>query len=256
MMETTKGTPDLLPEQIKQLTPEELIQQFKGFLYKIIGNYAQECQRVVFADKEDLYQAAVIGLMNAQRLYDPEGCKVSFMQHAYRKILREIHKALGIQYVLEGGQYHYERVPTLASLDQPLSEDTSTTLGETIPDTGETIEEAAERTETAEVIRKTINRLPVKEREVMKAVFLDNKDGKEAAAALGITYAALNGRKHSAYTKLRRILEKRDLYNAHHIGVKEYNRTWTSEVEKEALYNEEISRGIANIFKGDLDTQG
>jgi len=248
--EPRKKAKELTPEEIKQLTPEQVTEQYKRLVWKIANKFSAECKRAVYCDISDLAQAGMIGLLRAHESYNPETCEVGFMTHAAQKILTEILAALNIGYRYNNGESYYIREPTLLRLDQPINAETDITMGDLIPDTGETVEEQGEKAAMAAAIRDAVQRLPEQQREIICKVYLEEQMGHDVARELGISYATLNGRKHLAFNRLRRILESKGLRPDHHVGLQEFSRTWTSETELAVLNHERLSTALTELAAG------
>ena len=105
-----------VPEQIKAMSPEELLKQFERLKFRAAKRFIKTVERLVWIDAEDVYQVADIALLKAQQTYEPTE-EASFMTYAYRFIEWEIMKALKIR--CDGNGYKIE--PITVSLDEPIN---------------------------------------------------------------------------------------------------------------------------------------
>ena len=136
----------------------------------------------------------------------------------------------------------------IGSLDAPITKEDSGTIGELIG-SGENMEEdiinRLDRGKAWENLLESIEALPESQRTVVKMKYIDGMKQKEIAEVLGVSVNTVNRCDHNATGRLRR-QESRTWHRyystiylkaavGHHVGVKAFQNTWTSEVEREAL---------------------
>ena len=66
----------------------DIVKSYKKLIYSIIKEYCNEY------NKEDLYQAGLLGLIKASKTYDKEKSNAKFSSFAYKSILGEVLKYL------------------------------------------------------------------------------------------------------------------------------------------------------------------
>jgi RNA polymerase sigma-70 factor (ECF subfamily) len=93
----------------------------------------------------------------------------------------------------------------LISIDAPLGDDDGAPFAMDLPHSGPTPEEAYSAIESAEFLRRQIDRLPKSGRSVFEKLYLEHLSMKQTAEILGISVAA---------TKSRALRARRDLRKA------------------------------------------
>ena len=136
----------------------------------------------------------------------------------------------------------------IGSLDAPITKEDSETIGELIG-SGENMEEdiinRLDKEKAWKNLLESIEALPENQRIVVKMKYIDGMKQKEIAEVLGVSVNTVNRCDHNATGRLRR-QESRTWHRyystiylkaavGHHVGVKAFQNTWTSEVEREAL---------------------
>ena len=157
------------PEQIKAMSPEELLKQFERLKFRAAKRFIKTVERLVWIDAEDVYQVADIALLKAQQTYEPTE-EASFMTYAYRFIEWEIMKALKIR--CDGNGYKIE--PITVSLDEPINEDGDITRGDTIPSNETPLPEQMETREIVSRVRTAVDALPEDQGEIIKRRYLND----------------------------------------------------------------------------------
>ena len=205
---------------------------------KIANKYAGLARESGICDIEDIKQAGMIGLLEAQRCFDPQHENASFMSYSMRCIISAIVSQFGYQ---DPDRYRPKLPPVY--LDQPLADETDDSLLDTVEDPDilpfdEPIIEEETRAETAEAVHAAVDRLKnTKQREAIRRVYFDGQTKSEAAAAMGIQPKAFYNVEREARDKLRTDLRLKEYaIPFFHIGVNRFNTTWTSATEAAVLW--------------------
>ena len=147
------------------------------------GRYSWAIERRNDIDREDLQQAAYLGILQARKPYKEErGGEVTLAGFYARK---EIRALLGIR---DG-----KLPPILESLDEPLNDETDDTRLDLIAD--ETVPEADAgllEEEKRQTVRDAVNRLAADQRAVVSLRFFKGKTYKVKTNAKGIAQKKLN----------------------------------------------------------------
>lgn len=202
-------------------------------------------------DIEDLQQAAFLGIMRANKVFDPE--KASFGTYAGFYARKEIRSLLGIK--------HGKIPPILQSLDEPLNDDTDDTrldllADETIPDPDEALIDADRR----QTVRDAVNRLQEDQRAVVSLHFFEGKTYHQAADAMNIprdrvAHIVANARRNLRRDRYLRALaevNKKTNY-MHHVGVTHFHSTMTSAVEDIVIWRERMINKLLKAIEEDKD---
>lgn len=145
------------------------------------------------------------------------------------------------------------RMGQIQSIDEPLSEDADFSLVDTVSSDADMEEECIKRLDTAAMKKElwiAVDQLPVEQADVIRKRYQDSMTMKDAGNCLGITAETVRNLEGKAMRTLKmpHRCKKFKLYfeqyvsasAIHHVGVENFQRTWTSEVEREAL--KEIER--------------
>ena len=234
------------PEQIKAMSPEELLKQFERLKFKAAKRFIKTVERLVWIDAEDVYQVADIALLKAQQTYEPTE-EASFMTYAYRFIEWEIMKALKIRW--DGNGYKIE--PITVSLDEPINEDGDITRGDTIPSNETPLPEQMETREIVSRVRTAVDALPEDQEEVIRRRYLNDptESGAKIAEEKGVPVHIIAGKKDRAFKRLRKDLRDLQDLTPRHVGVRKFNTTWTSEPEQYVLAKESTLKRLEQEYK-------
>lgn len=223
--------------------PAAVIEQYEPYLQKLANRYIPALSLTGAVDMDDLVQVGRIAAVEAQQKYRPEDG--SFMNCLFYYVRKAMRCALGFN------NQTGESPAALVYLDQPLSTETETTLGEILTDPGavpldEPIEEEETRRETSEQIRAALDRMKSdKQREVITRVYINGQDRAAAAADMNIRTTALYALDRTGRQTLRRDYRLRKYAETVpfvHVGLSQYNTTWTSVVELLALRRLELEQ--------------
>lgn len=137
----------------------------------------------------------------------------------------------------------------IRSLDEPLGEDDAeTTLHDTLTDGSNNEEDIIKKLDTAAMSKElwaAVDSLPGNMPEVIRSRYKENKTLKETGESLGITIESVRQVQQKAERELRKPSKSKGFkpyYKQYlsgspllYVGVGEFNRTWTSSVEKAVL---------------------
>lgn len=202
------------------------------------GRYSWILERRNDLDRDDLKQAAFLGILEARKAYKEErGGEVTLAGFYARK---EIRALLGIR--------NGKLPPALESLDEPLNDETDDTRLDLIAD--ESIPEADAallEEEKRQTVRDAVNRLSADQRAVVTMRFFEGKTYPQTAAEMGITQDKAariwgNARRtlyRNRYLKALAEVNRRTPYLLG-VGVTRFNSTFTSAVEELVLLRERL----------------
>lgn len=208
------------------------ILKYESFIYKMIARYEN-------FDKEDLYQVAMIGLMNAQKNYNPDE-KTKFSTYAYYYVLGEINSYIRASNPvkvsqdllrLKGSLNHAKEIMTQRLKREPTTEELAIFLEEP----QEKIEEALLATSTVESLdyayseeennlynsfgqeekqmteevldlKNAIQTLPLEEQKLIIARYYEGLTQQETSESLGITQVQVSRKETKILKKLKTTL--------------------------------------------------
>lgn len=242
-------------EDIPSAEPEALIKQYNGLVYKVANRYLQLLSKQGYAEYDDLCQAGRIGLLTAKEKYDPSLGK-KFQNFAWDFINTEIKRALGFH----GESLSNQPVIPLYA-DQPINDESEDTLLDFIPDeTIETADDMIERIDRAEAVHEAVDKLCDSQKEIINLHYFQNKELSEIADIIGIEQRKVSTTQHSAILRLKddnklryRIMNGRDPYYVH-VGVGQFNQTWTSSTELGVIICEERENRMKKRLQAQIDS--
>ena len=140
------------------------------------------------------------------------------------------------------------RMGQIRSLSEPLGEDEDYTLADTVASSENLEENLARKIDREHMIQTVwieVDRLPENQAALLRWRFWEGKTLKETGEQMGISIEAARQLQNKAMRTLRfpkrcgRFRAYHEEYLApaavHHVGVKRFQETWTSEVEREVL---------------------
>ena len=228
-------TETIVDAEIPSADPSAVLIQYNGLVHSVMNRYSNLVSMIPAVDADDLEQAAKIGLLMAKSTYNPQQGK-SFCGWATWYIQKEIRRAIGFK-----GDCSPE---ITSSLDEPLSDDDpDATKGDMIPDTGDSVEDIVEQSDRAEAVHEAVDRLPANQSEVISMAYFERMTVDEIGTVMDLTDKEVKSTKQTALDRMQRdkTLRKRifiDPYNIH-VGIKAFNSTWISAVEKAVFLLEE-----------------
>lgn len=202
------------------------------------GRYSWVLEKRNDIDREDLQQAAFLGILEAQRAYKEERGGLTTLAGFYAR--NEIRALLGIK--------HGKLPPTLESLDEPLNDETEDTrldllADETLPE----IDAALLEDEKRQTVRDAVSKLAEEQRAVVELHFFEGKTYPQTAEEMNITptravtiwAAARRSLSRNRYLKALAEVNRSTPYLLG-VGVTRFNSTFTSAVEELVLLRERL----------------
>lgn len=202
------------------------------------GRYSWAIRARNDIDREDLQQAAYLGILKAQQ--EKEGEREGFATLAGFYARNEIRALLGIK--------NGKLPPVMESLDEPISEESDETRldlleDESLPEADAGLLEAEKR----QTVRDAVERLKPDQRAVVNMRFFQGMTYKETAAEMGVTPeraasiwdSARRNLSRDRYLKAVAEVNRRTPYLLG-VGVTRFNSTFTSAVEEIVLLRERL----------------
>ena len=225
---------------------DRLLEQNRGFIYKVARRYLQAATRNRSMDMEDLAQAACIGMIEAVPEWDAE--RGAFLTVAIYYMTCSIRQELGILTTKQ--RFENQQPPML--LSTPAGEDESADiLMDLIQDTtAADPQQAAERTDMQRIVRRAVANLPEKQCDVVQAYYLNGYSMAELSSLIGCGIEKAEQIKRIGIKALRSNKQLRLLwleYEAAAFTTRTYSawkNTHTSAVEAGAMRREQLRRSI------------
>ena len=188
--------------------------------------------------RDDLLQAAFLGMLAAVRSYQPE-------EGPFLPLFRACaERAFSEWSCCRTPKQRRDPLHRALSLDEPISADDpgGAVLGDLISSGRDEREEAEDRlfrAEISEAVRAAIGQLPVDQARTISLHFFGGLTMAKVAELTGTSWGTAAGRERRAFSRLRRrpdmIDLARELNLFHPVGVKQFRRTHTSSTERDAL---------------------
>lgn len=220
--------------------PTSVIEQYEPYLKSIAKKYTYVLNRSGAIGFDDLIQVGRIAIIDAQKRYEPDKSTfITFLSYYVRSAMR---KTLG--YNSRTG----EAPEQLVYLDEPISDELDGTLGDTIADlTTPTIDEQITEPETkreiSKHVREAVERMKSdKQREVITRVYFYGQERIAAAADMGMQYASFCALERAGRVSLYKDKQLKQFVISEipffTVGVRQFNSTWTSAVEKAVIWRD------------------
>lgn len=193
--------------------------------YYWVNRYSWITKQRADIDREDLFQAARLGIEAAEKAYTPEQ-RVSLATFSSYYIRNEFRRLIG------------HSSPMVKSLDEEISDDIGLTLHDVLPD--ESMPDAVETfidEEMRQAVRDAVAHLPDQQRTYIEHRYFEGLGQKETAELMQIKPVRAKVLYEQARKRLRRDRLLRE-YSFHHVGIMTFKRTHTSVVEHAVLYLE------------------
>ena len=192
--------------------------------YYWVNRYSWVTEQRADIDREDLFQAARLGIEAAEKGYNPE--LGSWAVYSGFFIKKEFSRLIG------------RPMPKMESLDAAFSDDNSLTLHDVLPD--QSIPDSdytVINEEMLQAVRDAVARLPDQQREFITYRYFEGLGINEIAKLMQINPVRANGLDKNAKRRLRRDRLLRE-NSFHHVSVNEFRSTHTSIVEQTVLHLE------------------
>lgn len=220
--------------------PAAVVRQYEPVIQKIANRYASILYRSGVVDMEDLIQVGRIKVLQAQKCYDPS-LGASFLTFIFKPVKWAIRRALGINNAGEAPEI-------LLSLDEPITDDESLTLADTIADPDvvpmdEPIIEDETRRETSEQVHAAVERMKSeKQKTAVSLVWLEGRTREQAADEMGMKYGSFAALEKCGRSTLRRDCRLREYVMqmpSFHTSLGRFRLTFSSAVEEEVIWKDE-----------------
>jgi RNA polymerase sigma factor (sigma-70 family) len=210
----------------------EVCEQHRGLVFTIARRYLSACIHDPAIDLDDLMQTGFIGLMQAAETHDET--KGSFAHWAAYYIRQEIRLLLSM----------HRKLPRIRvmelSLDAPVMDGEEPSLGDAVAADVD-VEAGADRQEITQAVNEAVDRLPDKQRDLVRLCDLQGRSLSDAARVCDTSLpSAQNTHKIALKTlffdeNLRALAIAHELDEwtewHHHVGVANYRSTWVSSTE-------------------------
>ena len=226
---------------------DRLLEQNRGFIYKIARRYLPAAIRNRGMDLEDLAQAACIGMIEAVPNWDTE--RGAFLTVAIYYMTCSIRQELGVLTTKQ--RFENQEPPML--LSTPAGEDEkSDTLLDLVQDlTAEDPQQAAERADMQRIVREAVADLPDKQRDIVRAYYLDGRTMADLSTLIGCSTEKAEQIKRIGVKSLRRNKQLRLLWIEYEAAAfatrtySEWKNTHTSAAEAGAMRREQLRSTMA-----------
>ncbi len=219
---------------------KDLYEQNRGMIYRLAMRY-DSLRLTPAIDLDDFAQTSYIALAAAVNGYDEnKGAFITYLVLYLRQAMRRLIGLDGARRAHNGS----------ISLDEPLPGTEDLTRGDVLRD-DDAIDptQAAEIQDMQRIVRAAVDRLPGKQRDVIRNRYFEGIAYTEDPAGFN---AAINESK-KAMTSLRRDRELRRLWDEYdtplyrHVTLQSFQASWNSAVELAAMRREEIATRIDEI---------
>ena len=225
---------------------DRLLEQNRGFIYKVARRYLPVAIRNRGMDLEDLAQAACIGMIEAVPAWDTE--RGAFLTVAMYYMTCSIRQELGISTTKQ--RFENQEPPMLLSTPAG-GNDSGDALLDLIPNTTATDpQQSAERVDMQRIVRRAVEDLPDKQRDVVRAYYLDGRTMADLSVLIGCSTEKAEQAKRIGVKALRRNKRLRLLwieYEAAAFATRTYSawkNTHTSAAEAGAMRRELLRDAI------------
>ncbi len=225
---------------------DRLLEQNRGFIYKVAKRYLPAAIRNRGMDLEDLAQVACIGMIEAVPAWDIE--RGAFLTVAVYYMTCSIRQELGVLTTKQ--RFENQEPPLLLSM--PAGEDEGgDTLLDLVQDT--TVKDpqlAAELADMQRIVREAVEDLPNLQCDVVQAYYLDGRSMADLSGSIGCSAEKAEQVKRIGIKTLRRNKRLRLLwmeYEAAAFATRTYSawkNTHTSAVEAGAMRRELLRQVI------------
>lgn len=238
---TNEQLAELIQEDNEDLKPvlweriKKLLYMFADKYYKSYTDYCSRCGVDAWDLKQQAYKAYENSLKGYSRSRGAYSTYISFM---FKNVIRELFSSK-------------EPLNTADSLDRPVDteDESGGTLSELIPDP--TAEEAFEKIEdssVATVVRSAVEKLPDRERNIIKMRYFDGLSRPRISADMGISSARVHQIEATALSKLHKNKDIRRLgdelgytsYKVYNNTLSGFNKYGISNVERMAIERADI----------------
>ncbi len=178
-------------EQNDSACRTKIIENYQPLVFKAATNWHLN-EGIVM----DVIQEGTVGLIEAVGTYDHQR-GVAFSLYAMHRIRGRM-----LNYMQREGKL------ALCSIDSPLSDDQSSTVGDLLVDARAEVAKQAERNYLVEQVEKAMGRLPANEQAVLSGVFLEDREPKQLAESLDVSISHIYRLQKQGIKRVRGMLSK------------------------------------------------
>lgn len=216
--------------------------QVQRLAAKMVKRYAGLARQNGAIDFEDLLQAAFLGVERAAIAYVPEKGGFTTIMGYY--VQHEMNKLLGL-----GGRVRREHYDSV-SVNMPIGENGTATLGDLLPDTTLPDEDRDMLQEDMQrEVRAAIGRLKEAQAQAVRACCLEGASYDTVAEQMGLVPSRVGQLKAKGIQMLRRDKRLQELAVVavpfRYMGVDAFRREWTSTVEWAVMERERMREEAA-----------
>lgn len=195
-------------------------------LHKLIRPYLTYCNKLVAP--EDLYQSGYFAVLEAVKYFLPDkGLKfTSYLEYCVKNACST---ELG---------YRGKRQVETISLDTPVADDESFTMGDMIEDTTADTYNFCELNDMRVIVRREVERLPSMEQCVIYSIFYEDKTLEKIAAEFRWDYKYAKKVRRLAYKHLRQSEDMQELRKVYTWGGKGIPKEYMDLMEFDNLFND------------------
>jgi len=178
-------------EQNDSACRTKIIENYQPLVFKAATNWRLD-EGIVM----DMIQEGTVGLIEAVGTYDHQR-GVAFSLYAMHRIRGRM-----LNYMQREGKL------ASCSIDSPLSDDQSSTVGDLLVDARAEVAKQAERNYLVEQVEKAMGRLPANEQAVLSGVFLEDREPKQLAESLDVSISHIYRLQKQGIKRVRGMLSK------------------------------------------------
>jgi len=170
----------------------KLIEQYQPLVFKAAASWRSDESRVM-----DIIQEGTVGLIEAAENYDPDR-GVAFALFALHRVRGRI-----LTYIEKEGRHDY------VYIDSPLTEDDcQRTLADCLVDRQADVSRQVEHNLLLQQVQQALQRLPVKEKEVLSGVYLEDCEARQMADTLQISISHMYRLQRQGIRRIRGMLSR------------------------------------------------
>ncbi|MBP2639144.1 MAG: polymerase, sigma 28 subunit, FliA/WhiG subfamily [Firmicutes bacterium] len=171
---------------------QRLIEQYQPLVFKAAAHWRSNEAKMM-----DIIQEGTVGLIEAVENYDPSR-KVAFSLFALHRIRGRM-----LTYIQKEGRHDH------VYMDSPLSaEEGQRTLADCLVDAEADVSRQVEQNLLLQQVQQALQRLPVKEQEVLNGVYLQDCEARQMADALDISISHLYRLQRQGIRRIRGMLSR------------------------------------------------
>lgn len=217
---------------------ETLLNQNRKYIYAVAQRYQMAAIHNRGCDKDDLIQAATLGMIEAVGKWDAS--RGAFLTVATLYMKKHIRSMIGVH----SSRRSIENERAIVSLHEPISDEpNSEILINLIQDEGAICPlDAVIRADTRRIVQEAVNALPVDERNCIHAKYFGDISVEQAGGPDAVRIGCRRGINRLRNNRsIRELLEWFDAAPYHHVPLSTWRHTGTSSVEWAVLRRERLT---------------